>query len=112
MEDAAQDYPDYKVINRGFGGSQIADSVYYADRIIIPYKPRLIVLQAGTNDINAGKSPEQVLADFKAFVEKVRAKLPDTRIAFLSINPAPVALGAGRQAKEGEPADKKLYRIW
>ncbi len=86
----AQDFPDHKVINRGFGGSQIADSVNYADRIVIPCKPRLIVLQAGGNDIAAGKSPERVLSDFKAFVEKVRARLPETRIAFLSIHPAPV----------------------
>ena len=80
----AQDFSEYKVVNRGFGGSQIADSTFYADRIIFPYKPRLIVLGAGSNDINAGKPPEQVAADFEAFVEKVRAALPDARIAFMS----------------------------
>jgi lysophospholipase L1-like esterase len=85
----AEDFPDQKVLNRGFGGSEMADSVYFADRIVIAYKPRLIVIQAGGNDINAGKSPEQVLTDFKAFVEKVRAKLPNVRIAFLSMNPSP-----------------------
>jgi lysophospholipase L1-like esterase len=85
----AEDFPDQKVINRGFGGSEMADSVYFADRIVVPYKPRLIVIQAGGNDINNGKSPEQVLTDFKAFVEKVRGKLPDVRIAYLSMNPSP-----------------------
>jgi lysophospholipase L1-like esterase len=85
----AQDFPEHKVINRGFGGSQIVDSVYYADRIVIPYKPRLIVLRAGTNDINAGKTPARVFADFKAFVEKVHAALPETRIVFMSLGPSP-----------------------
>ena len=85
----AEDFPGQQVINRGFGGSQITDSVCYADRIVIPYKPRLIVLRAGGNDLHAGKTPEQVLADFKAFVEKVRAKLPETRIAYLTINATP-----------------------
>jgi lysophospholipase L1-like esterase len=85
----AQDFPEHPVINRGFGGSQIADSVFYADRIVVPYKPRLIVLRAGGNDIHAGKTPEQVLADFKAFVEKVRAKVPATRIAYMTINATP-----------------------
>lgn len=85
----AQDFPEHQVINRGFGGSQIADSVYYADRIVIPYRPRLIVLRAGGNDIHAGKTPEQVAADFKAFVEKVRAKLPEVRIAYMTINATP-----------------------
>jgi len=82
----AQDFPEHQVINRGFGGSQIADSVFYADRIVIPYRPRLIVLRAGGNDIHAGKTPEQVLADFKSFVEKVRIKLPEVRIAYMTIN--------------------------
>ena len=77
------------MINRGFGGSQIADSVFYADRIVIPCRPRLIVLRAGGNDIHAGKTPEQVAADFRAFVEKVRAKLPDVRIAYMPINASP-----------------------
>ncbi len=84
-----QDFPDEKVINRGFGGSQLADSVYYADRIVIPYKPRLIVLKAGGNDLTAGKTPEQILADFQAFVEKVRAGLPDVRICYMGSSPNP-----------------------
>jgi hypothetical protein len=84
-----QDFPEHAVFNRGFGGCETADCVYFADRIVIPYRPKLIVIQAGGNDINAGKSPEQVSEDFKSFVEKVRAKLPDVRIAYLSMNPSP-----------------------
>ena len=85
----AQDFPEHKVINRGFGGSQIIHSVNYAERIVLPYKPRLIVLYAGGNDINAGKLPQQVLADYKAFVTKVHAALPHSRIAYISIAPNP-----------------------
>ena len=84
----AQDFPELPVLNRGFGGSEIADSIRYADRIVIPYKPRLVVLYAGTNDLNGGKSPVQVLKDFRAFVGKIHAALPDTRIAYISINPS------------------------
>jgi len=96
----AADFPDQKVINRGFGGSELADSVYFADRIVIPYKPRLIVLFAGTNDINAGKAPQTVFADFKAFVARVRADLPNTRIAYLSISPAPIRWSQADKQKE------------
>ena len=81
----AEDFPHHQVINRGFGGSQLIDSVHFADRIVLPYEPRMIVLYAGGNDIHAGKSPEQVFADFQAFVEKVRAKFPKTEIACISI---------------------------
>jgi lysophospholipase L1-like esterase len=82
------DFPDLKVINRGFGGSQIDDSVALVDRLVLPYKPKLIVFYAGDNDIGAKKSPEKVAADFKALVEKVHASLPATRIAFVSIKPS------------------------
>ncbi|HSI11874.1 MAG TPA: SGNH/GDSL hydrolase family protein [Chthoniobacter sp.] len=86
----AEDFPHHQVLNRGFGGSQIIDSVHFADRIVIPYEPRMVVFYAGGNDIHAHKTPEQVFADFQAFVEKVRAKLPKTEIACISIagNPA------------------------
>jgi len=85
----AEDFPHHRVLNRGFGGSQVEDSVYFADRIVIPYAPRMVVMYAGGNDINFGKKPEEVFADFKAFVGKVRAALPETEIAYISIAPNP-----------------------
>lgn len=84
-----QDFRGVTVINRGFGGSQLADSVNYADRIVIPYRPRTVVLYAGDNDLNAGKTPEIVLADFKAFAAKIHAALPKTRIVYIAIKPSP-----------------------
>ena len=83
-----QDFPEHTVINRGFGGSQVADAVHYADRIVTPYKPKLIVFLSGGNDLAAGKSPETVCEDFKAFVSKVRAKLPGVRIVYMPIGPS------------------------
>jgi lysophospholipase L1-like esterase len=85
----ASDFPDHHVINRGFGGSQIADATHFADRIIFPYAPRMVVLRAGGNDIHSGKSPERVFADYQAFVAKVRAGLPDAEIVFIGLAPAP-----------------------
>lgn len=85
----SQDFPEHRVINRGFGGSEIADSVQFAERIVFPYEPQMIVMYAGGNDINGGKSPEQVASDFKAFVAKVRVRLPETRMAYISIAPNP-----------------------
>lgn len=85
----AEDFPQHRVINRGFGGSQIIDSVFYADRIVIPYHPRLVVVYAGGNDINAGKTPEQVFEDFQDFAALVWSRLPRTRLAYISIAPNP-----------------------
>jgi lysophospholipase L1-like esterase len=85
----AQDFPDHNVINRGFGGSQIIDSTHFADRVIFPYEPKMVLLRAGGNDINAGKSAERVFGDFKDFADKVHGKLPDATIVFISLSPAP-----------------------
>jgi lysophospholipase L1-like esterase len=84
----AQDFPQHRVINRGFGGSQIADSTHFAERLIFPHAPRMILLRAGGNDIHAGKSPELVFSDFRAFVAKVQAKLPNTPIAYIALSPS------------------------
>jgi lysophospholipase L1-like esterase len=85
----AEDFPGLPVLNRGFGGSQLSDSIHFFDRVTLRYKPRTIVIQAGGNDLNAGKTPAQVLADFKTYVEKTRAALPDVKVVFLNIGPSP-----------------------
>ncbi len=81
------DFPGLPVINRGFGGSQLADSVHYADRIIFPYHPRQVIIYAGGNDINAGKDPRLVYGDFVALVEKIRKQLPHARIGYIASAP-------------------------
>lgn len=77
-----------KAINRGFGGSLAADSTRYAERIVIPYKPRIVVFYAGDNDVEANHTPEQIAGDFTAFERKVHATLPATQIIFVSIKPS------------------------
>jgi len=88
MWDLDESFPGMNAVNRGFGGSQIADSIYYADRILLPLGPRLVVLYAGDNDIAQGKSPERVLSDWKTFVAKLHDELPETRILFIAIKPS------------------------
>jgi lysophospholipase L1-like esterase len=85
----AEDFPGIACLNRGFGGSELADSAFYADRIVIPYQPRLVVVYAGENDLWAGKTPATILADFRAFRTKVHAALPRTKILFLAIKESP-----------------------
>jgi lysophospholipase L1-like esterase len=85
----AQDFPGLPVVNRGFGGSQLADSVNYADQLITAYHPREVVIYAGGNDINAGKAPELVFGDFAALVKKIRTGAPKAKIAYISVAPNP-----------------------
>ncbi len=91
------DFPAFYIINRGFGGSHLEDVNFYANQIIFPYKPKLIVLYAGENDIVAGKFVENVFADFMKFVASARKNLPKTRIIYVSAKPSPA-----RQEFEGK----------
>ncbi|HEX7916745.1 SGNH/GDSL hydrolase family protein [Rudaea sp.] len=88
-KDVANDFPNKRVLNRGFGGSRIVDSTYYAGRIVAPYKPSMIVFYAGDNDIADGHTAQQVFDDYVAFVARVRKDLPKTPIAYISIKPSP-----------------------
>ena len=85
----ADDFSDRRVINRGYGGSTIADTVRYFDRIVTPYAPRAIVFYAGENDLAAGKSPRQVFRDLQALLRLKRERLGDTPLWVVSIKPSP-----------------------
>ena len=84
----AADFPRVRTINRGFGGSEIDDATFFADRIVAPYHPRAIVMYAGDNDLQGGDSPARVRDDFAAFVRKARSVDPGVPIAFIAIKPS------------------------
>jgi lysophospholipase L1-like esterase len=84
----ADSFGDRAVYNRGFGGSQLADSVYYLDRLVLKHKPKVAVVYAGDNDLAGGKTPEKVVADFKALVEKFQASLPESKLIYIGIKPS------------------------
>jgi lysophospholipase L1-like esterase len=85
----AEDLPGYTLINRGIDSFQTSDLLHYTDRLVLPHRPRMIILHVGGNDIHNGKTPERLLADFQAFVAKVHATLPGVPIAWSSITPGP-----------------------
>jgi lysophospholipase L1-like esterase len=87
--DLAASFPDVKAINRGFGGSEMADSTRYVDRIVVPYAPRVVVVYAGDNDI-MGTTTEQIANAFEQYFRAVHAKLPATRIVYIGIKPSPL----------------------
>lgn len=101
-----EDLPGYTIINRGIDSFQTADLLHFTDRLVLVYKPRLIVLHVGGNDVHGGKSPEQVLADFKSFVAKVRATLPNVPIAFSSTTPGPGRWDEAEKRKQANRAIK------
>lgn len=87
--DLKESFPSHLTSNHGFGGSQMADSVHFFERIVAPVKPSIIVVYAGDNDLATKKSPQTVADDFAQFAAKVNEQLPDCRrIVFVAIKPS------------------------
>jgi lysophospholipase L1-like esterase len=82
-------FPNQICLNRGFGGSEMADSARYVDRIVLPAKPKVIVLYAGDNDIANKKTPTQVRDGYRIFRDKVQAALPEAKIVLIGLKPSP-----------------------
>jgi len=83
-----QAFPDYPVINRGFGGSHISDIQYYYDQVIGKYTPSVIVFYASDNDIAAGKSVAQVLEDYKEITDHILQDFPQVKFVYLPVKPS------------------------
>ena len=81
-------FPRYETINRGIGASLISDATYYADQLIIPYKPSTIVFYSGDNDTAYGMPTPMIADHFRQFAAKIHAALPETQIVVLSIRPS------------------------
>ncbi|HAN98835.1 MAG TPA: hypothetical protein DCQ98_15995 [Planctomycetaceae bacterium] len=86
--DLERAFPGCGFVNRGFGGSTLADSIRWFDRVIRPHAPALIVVYAGDNDIANGLTPAETAADFARLVALTHRHVPDARIVYLTIKPS------------------------
>lgn len=84
-------FPDYKILNRGFGGSSLPDVIRYANDVILPYQPKQVVIYCGENDFAVANPPsvDTVFERFKTLYQIIRKGLGNVPIAFVSIKPSP-----------------------
>ncbi len=88
--DLKKSFPELDTTNRGFGGAHLSDCVHFFDRVVAKYRPRVVVLYAGDNDVASGKTAAQIADDCRTVAERVRQSLPDARLIFISIKPSPL----------------------
>lgn len=94
------DFPDLPVMNRGFGGSRYSDIRAHYERVILRYRPSVVVLYSGDNDLAEGWAVSAVLGDFTNLVNRIRGDLPATRILAVSIKPSPARLRLIEQQRQ------------
>ncbi len=116
----AEDMAPVPVMNQGFGGSKIFDSLYWADRLVTRYDPTLVVVFSGTNDIR-GKSPRPaawVAQRFDELVVRLRELGCDAPLAYIAISPTPsraehlsIVLETNRLIEERCAQDERLHFV-
>lgn len=86
-----QYFPSYKIINRGFGGSSLPDVIRYANDIILPYRPKQIVIYCGENDVAKSDtvSAKLVFNRFKQLFTIIRSRYPKVKVTYVSMKPSP-----------------------
>lgn len=87
-KDLADYFPRHRVLNRGFGGSNFTDLIYYAGRVILPYKPSMIFVYEGDNDIAQGDTPEKIVNNARKLRGMIRQALGDVPVVFISPKPS------------------------
>jgi lysophospholipase L1-like esterase len=92
-------FPDLPVLNRGFGGSVANDLVVYADKVVLRYHPKVLVVYTGSNDLHAKLTPAETLSDYTKFLQLVHEKLPQTKVIVCSVKVAPVRASEMSQVK-------------
>ncbi|HSI77061.1 MAG TPA: GDSL-type esterase/lipase family protein [Lunatimonas sp.] len=86
--DLATDFPNHKVVNAGFGGSQAVDLLHYVDELILAYRPKQVFIYEGDNDISAGKDTEVIMETLNLIVSEIKLELPETEIILIGAKPS------------------------
>ena len=83
------DFSEYDILNRGFGGSIFSDLNFFIEDLVIKHSPDLIVIYEGDNDIAFNIPLEKIYKDFKISHSKIRNKLKNTPIIYIAPKPSP-----------------------
>ncbi len=89
--DVQEYFPNYTIINRGFGGSCLTDVIRYVDDIVFPYHPKQIVIYCGENDFAYYDTITSAMVNsrFIKLYELIRNKMPGVKITYVSMKPSP-----------------------
>ena len=101
-------FPNLTTLNRGFGGSTMQDLIHYFDRLIAVHNPKLVVVYEGDNDLADGRNVTEITSDFRTFIERMKAQLPSSDFAFVSVKPSPSRIDLIPQMIELDQSIKQL----
>jgi lysophospholipase L1-like esterase len=103
-------FPDYNVINNGFGGSHFSDMLHFYKEVIVKPQPEILFIYEGDNDIANKKDPKAVFKEAKTLAKWIKRDLPDTKVIFISAKPSVRRAGFDEQYKDLNRRIKRYTR--
>jgi lysophospholipase L1-like esterase len=90
-QDVQEYFPTYKIINRGFGGSTLLDQLRYVNDIVVPYKPKQVIIYCGENDLASSDTVNgnDVARRFQRLFTQIRNRFPKAQVSYISMKPSP-----------------------
>ncbi len=84
-----EEFPEVPIINTGFGGSQASDLLPHLETLVFRYDPQAVFIYEGDNDINAGKSTEEIIKDLDQILHMLNDHKEGILIYFIGAKPSP-----------------------
>ena len=107
-KDVADYFPEFNVINNGFGGSHFSDLIYFYGELIPKYNPDYLFIYEGDNDIADDEKPRKILKEAKSLVGMIQADLPQTKVVLISAKPS---VARWEYSKKYNRLNRKLERL-
>ena len=106
-KDVQERFPDFNIINNGFGGSHFSDLLYYYSELVTKQTPEILFIYEGDNDVGSNKKISVIYKDFKALSKKLQRDLPATKVVFISPKPS---IARWHLTKQYNKINKKIKR--
>ncbi|MCM4168780.1 G-D-S-L family lipolytic protein [Arenibacter sp. H213] len=103
-------FPDHQIVNTGFGGSQASDLLKYEQELILKFKPKMVFIYEGDNDIVSHKKPREIIGTTKQIISNIKKSGNDVQIILIAAKPSISRWGYKRTYKKLNRKFKKLAR--
>lgn len=86
--DASSAFPQFDVINAGFGGSCYSDLWALRDTLLFAFEPDVVIIYEGDNDLSDGLPQSEILSLAQALFADIAQRLPDANVVVLAPKPS------------------------
>ena len=87
-ENLEEYFPDYQIVNSGFGGSETSDLLAFIDPLVLNFNPKKVFVYEGDNDISRKKKPREIIAQFEEVIAQIKNLGTANAIVLISAKPS------------------------